>query len=242
MSLSKWQGLKEKETGITKHISSLHLEELSVIEKLLDAYLTGFERIGGFTRTENNDLEYAWLLLITRSFNSMRCSHVLLERGYYNEALSLLRSVDEDWLIAKDCGRNAPTLEALLNDAGLLGRGNLTFSKMAEREGIKPLWDTGYGHLSRFAHPRSLSLKALVYLGTKTLRLGASYDRVLFLYCCEVLIRDALRMTEYMVVLLGSKASAWQEQTWPIVQQATDWLEGLQTKFTEESGSNDHQE
>jgi len=234
MTLGKWQGLKETESDVIRETSSKHQKELNTVQKLFNAYLTGFEVIGSFTRTKDNDLQYAWLKLTTRSFNSMRCAYILLERGYYTQVLSLLRSVDEDWLMAKDCEKNSPTLDALLYDKGQLGKGDLTFSKMAGRQGIKPLWDSGYGHLSLFVHPRPLSLKVLVDPGTKTLRLGASYYRVLFLYCCEVLIRDALRMTEYLVSLLGSKAAEWQKQTWPIVQEATDWLNGLRAQYATE--------
>lgn len=242
MTLAKWQGLEETESDVIGKTSGMHQRELHIIERLLNAYLAGFEVIGSFTRTKDNDLQYAWFKLVTRSFNSMRCAYILLERGYYTQALSLLRSVDEDWLIAKDCGKNSPTLDALLNDKGQLGKGDLTFGKMAEREGIKPLWDSGYGHLSLFVHPRPLSLRVLVDPGTKTLRLGASYDRVLFLYCCEVLIRNALRMTEYMVSLLGSKAADWQKQTWPIVQEATGWLDGLRAQYASGEAPSDKQE
>ncbi|MDD5038018.1 MAG: hypothetical protein PHN78_01700 [Dehalococcoidales bacterium] len=242
MTLSKWQGLKETESDVIRKTSGIHQREISIIGKLLNAYLVGFEAIGSFTRDKDNDLQYAWLKLVTRSFNSMRCAYILLEQGYYTQALSLLRSVDEDWLMSKDCEKNRLTLDALLNDKGQLGKGDLSFGKMAEREGIKPLWDSGYGHLSLFVHPRPLSLKVLVDPRAKTLRLGASYDWVLFLYCCEVLIRDALRMTEYMVSLLGSRATDWQKQTWPIVQETTSWLDGLRAQYAGGDAPDDNQE
>lgn len=123
MTLGKWQGLKETESDIIRKTSGIHQRGLSIIGRLLNAYLAGFEVIDSFTHTKDNDLQYAWFKLVTRSFNSMRCAYILLERGYYTQALSLLRSVDEDWLMAKDCGKNSPTLDALLNDKGQLGKG-----------------------------------------------------------------------------------------------------------------------
>jgi hypothetical protein len=242
MTLGKWPSLEETESDVIRKTSGMHQKELGIIESLLNAYLAGFAAIGSFTRTKGNDLQYAWFKLVTRSFNSTRCAYILLGRGYYTQALSLLRSVEEDWLIAKDCAKNSPTLDALLNDKGQLGKGDFTFSKMAERQGIKPLWNSDYGGLSLFAHPRPLSLRVLVDPGTKALRLGASYDRVLFLYCCEVLIRDALRMTEYMVSLLDSQAVDWQRQTLPTIQEAADWLDALQAQYTGEEVRSDKRE
>ena len=229
MAKEGWQVLDEEESRVMKRTSSKYKRELNLIVDLLDAYVGAFGLIGSLP--EDNDLRLAWLLLVTRSFNSMRCAYDLLRRGYYSQALSLLRSVDEDWLICKDCEKHQPTVDALLHEKGELGKGDLTYGKMAEREGIKQEWDQGYGHLSKFAHGRPLALDVLIDPGSHEVRLGAHYDRVLLTYCCEVLIRAALRMTKYLVSVLGSRAELWMKETEAIVKEARVWLAELDQRY-----------
>ncbi len=231
MPLDGWQGLQRMESDCSTWTRTEHARELDIIARLLDAYLAGLEDLGHFTISEDNELQLAWLLLAARGFNSMRCAQTLLQTGYYAQALALLRSAGEDWLVAKDCENHRPTLDALLHERGRLGRKDLTLAKMAERVGIGPVWISDYGSLSEFAHPRPLSLRASVEPNTNKLRLGPSYDEVLCLYCCEALLRGALLMMELVVRLLGSKGAEWDKLYGPVVCEAGAWLAELRSQY-----------
>lgn len=232
MASREWAGLNEREVQVIRTTATEHQRELALMENLLRAYVAGFGAIGSFKPTEDNELQYAWLRLVARSFNSMRCAYDALLRGYYIQALMLLRSVDEDWLVCGDCEKHPPTLDALLREKGRLGRGELSYGKMAERQQIEHPWGEGYGFLSTIYHPRRWVLEAQVDLKSRTLRLGAHYDRSLFLLCCEVLVRASLRMTKYLVKLLGSGGNRWMKKNDALVGEARHWLEQLEELYT----------
>ena len=78
----------------------------------------------------------------------------MLKHGYYSQTLTLVRSASEDVLTALDCEKDAATLEAILEDtAERLGKGKLTYTEMAKRQGDKfyKAWEYNYGVLSEYA-------------------------------------------------------------------------------------------
>ena len=129
--------LEHEEATVKSTTSAKHKDELALVEKLLNVYIEGFNDLGSFTRNDRNDVEYAWLLITTRSFNSLRSAHILLQIGYYDQAIMLARSVQEDWLVATDCESNQATLKGILEDGDTFWKGELSFAKMAERHGFK---------------------------------------------------------------------------------------------------------
>ena len=206
------------ESQVEKITLNSHKEEINLMVKVLNIYVEGFNSIGSFTYTEDRELEWAWLFLVTRSFYSMRCTIQLIMRGYYSQALSLLRTVTEDWLICQDCIGNPKTIEAILHDKYRIPDKNhgLTFYKMAERTGNLLTYNNDYNHQSRFTHCSALSLGVLRDLETNELRAAPSYNAILFLDCCEQFFRNALRMSEVIGNLLfkldETKATYWVEK------------------------------
>lgn len=218
---------EEAEARVRSNTVSQHQEELGLIRRLLNTYLDGFRRLDSFTPSDANQLEYAWLLLTTRSFNSMRCAYDLLQRGYYSQAITLIRSVNEDWLTCNDCRNNQATLDALLK-GGKMPK----FVGMKDRleEPLKQQWWDMYGEESQFAHARHRALKVLIDPETHTLALGGHYDRDLFIASCYSLIPAAVRMTEFLVLVLGPKSKLWAEQSLPIIQEAKAWMRAVESE------------
>jgi len=60
-----WPSLEEFEAKVKVTTLANHKKEINLVEKLLNHYLTGFNKLGKLTLSENNELEYAWLLLTT---------------------------------------------------------------------------------------------------------------------------------------------------------------------------------
>ena len=120
------------------------------------------------------------MFLAVRSFNSLHVARQVLERGYHQQASTLVRMAMEDQLIAEDAENHPPTLDALLEGKGSISSGDLAYGKMAERISpeAKKAWVEKYGDLSeRAAHPRRLSLLALTTV-RRTVRPGGHYDEV----------------------------------------------------------------
>ncbi len=78
-----------------------HWKEIEICTGILNTFLSGFSSIGFFELKEDNESEYIWLLILIRCFNSIRCAIDMLLKGYYSQAMSLLRTATEDWFI---CG------------------------------------------------------------------------------------------------------------------------------------------
>jgi len=62
MASETWPSLEEFEVKVKATTVAKHKEEISLIERLLNHYLTGFGKINKFTPSNDNKLEYAWLL------------------------------------------------------------------------------------------------------------------------------------------------------------------------------------
>ena len=84
----------DAETEVAKTTMAKHHNEIDLMDKILNIYINGFNLIGSWVRTKENDLEYARLLLVTRSLHSRAhhahhtqgCRKVLRSFGYHEEA------------------------------------------------------------------------------------------------------------------------------------------------------------
>ena len=237
MTLNETPSLVAFESQIKKVTSSKHQEELNLMTNILNTYIDGFNLIDSFTLARDNEVEWAWLFLITRSFHSMRCAIQLMIMGYYSQAISLLRTVTEDWFICQDCTGNPKILEAILHNKYTIPDKNhgLTFRKMAERTGNLLTYNNDYNHQSRFTHCSALSLGVLRDLETNKLKAAPSYNTILFLDCCELFVRNALRMSEIMGSFLSklseAKATSWGEKANQKCKEAADWLKAIRGKY-----------
>ena len=213
----------DRETAAT--IREIHAVEFKVVEAALDQVLRGLNDFGSQKRKPDNRLESARLFLATRSFNSIGTAVPVLERGYYQQAMALVRMAMEDQLVAYDIEIHPPTLAALLEGDGKLGRGELTFAKMAYRVSAKAkeAWDEDYGALSQYgAHPRVGSMQGLVDVdsdGQIVLQAGGHYEDVWVNMVLYYLLSQLVFVFETI-----AKATA---------SAGIDWVTGAITVFDE---------
>lgn len=227
--------VKELEAQVKATTLANHKKEINLVEKFLNHYLAGFNKLGKFTLSENNELEYAWLLLTTRSFNSLRCAFDLLQKGYYSQAIMLIRSVFEEWYTAKDCETNPKTLNALLRGDDDFwkqeGRSAEIAKRVEKRMEIYGAWKEIYGQLSTIAHVRKQALMILINPKIKELRLGSHYDNGLFLASYQSFLSAALIIPELIHKLLGDNATQWWTETLPTCQEAKTEIERIGKEF-----------
>ena len=222
------------ENDVATQIRMNHGRELEVVDAALDQILQGLDAFAYVKQRPDSRLEEAQMFLAVRSFNSLHTARQLVERGYNQQASTLVRMAMEDQLVVEDAETHPPTLDALLDDKGSISSGDLAYGKMAER--ISPEaqkgWKEKYGDLSaRAAHPRRLSLLGLTTV-RQTVLPGGHYDevqvKVTFLYLLEQL-GNVLRTVG---LLTANVDCPWAEGARPALRDMTtlyremvEWLD-----------------
>ena len=100
----------ESELATSSRIRAEHSSELDIVNTALDRTLQMMKALSPFNPP--SDIDEARFNLAVRSLKYMRASIVCIERGYYEASLSLLRSIMEHLLIARDLN-NEKTLAKL---------------------------------------------------------------------------------------------------------------------------------
>lgn len=211
--------------------------EIELLAEILNVFISGFNHMGSFELKEDNETEYIWLLIVTRCFHSLRCSINLMLKGYYSQAMSLLRIGTEDWFICGTCEDNEEVRNYLLREEG----SRLIYSNLAKQMDAMDVYEGDYSYQCKFTHSSRLSLRVLYNINTKSMSIAPIYDESLFLLCAESLVRVALKMAEYMgrilIYLDTNKAKSWDKENSQRLKEAVNWLEELRQKYGSESKS-----
>ena len=221
----------DTQTAIT--VREKHARPLMVVEAGLETIASGLSEFEALKQRPDNPLEVARLFLATRSFKSLRVSVQVLERGYYQQAMTLVRMSMEDQLVVEDAENHPPTLDALLKGDGKLGRGDLSLAKMAERVSTdaKCAWDVDYGSLSEFAaHPRFGSIRGLVETGPQgqpTLRFGGYYDELWVNNVLYHMLRQLALLIETVAKLTTAVGSTWSDTALGAFNEVNDLWRNL---------------
>ena len=215
-------GLKRNDEQTREEVQAKFGGEFEVVAVALEEILRGlqeFERVKG---KPDHELESSRLFLVTRSFNSLLTAAQVLERGYYQQALNLVRMAMEDGLVAIDIEQHPPTLAALLYDKGMIGKGELSYRKMAARLSPKAreVWDCDYGWLSKAAaHPRGTSLQGLVTVskdGVLVLTIGGYYDEWEVTVVLYHLLREIQQVMAQVAKLMVGVHEEWITEAIPV--------------------------
>jgi hypothetical protein len=230
MAAETWPNPEQLELQVKKTTITNKRAELNLIKNLLNSYLAGFRVLHEFKTGEASRLELAWLLLVVRGFNSLRCAYDLLQKGYYSQAVILIRAVEEDYLTCRHCEIRTETVEALLAGKARVSR----FAQMADdiSSEFRKNWDMNYGQLSEVAHPRRLAMGLTANWKENRVNLGANYVERYFVATCHALLRSAVGMTEFLIKLLGEKTMQWQKEGLTAFQEACMYVEKV-SKETE---------
>jgi hypothetical protein len=230
-NIIKLESLAQEET------KQRHWREIELFAEILNVFTSGFNYMGSFELKEDNETEYIWLLIVTRCFHSIRCSINLMLKGYYSQAMSLLRTGTEDWFICGTCQGNEKVRSCLLQDKGRMPN----YSKLAEEMEATDVYKGDYNYQSKFTHSSRLSLRVLYNINTKGLNVAPIYDKYLFLLCAESLFRVFLRMAEYMgrilIYLDEDKAKSWDRENSQRLKDVTNWLNELRETYGKEASS-----
>ncbi len=210
-----------------------HQREIEVFTGIFNAFTSGFNRIGSYTLTENNETELIYLLLVTRCFQSLRCSFDLMQKGYYSQAMSLIRTITEDWFICLNAQDNIKVKNILLTGKGKMP----SYEKLATDADVHDIYEKDYRYQSQFTHSTLLSLKVLRDPKTNVMRVAPTYDEMLFLSCAESLMRVSILIAEILGRFLYSvdkeKAKSWDTDNGQYFKNTNQWLKELREKYGE---------
>ncbi len=214
--------------------------EIELLTEILNVFISGFNHMGSFELKEDNETEHIWRLMVTRCFHSIRCSINLMLKGYYSQAMSLLRTGTEDWFICGTCQSNEKVRSCLLRNKGRMPK----YSKLAEEMGATDVYKGDYNYQSKFTHSSRLSLRVLYNINTKNMSIAPIYDEYLFLLCAESLVRVFLRMAEYMGCILiyldTNKEKSWDKENSQRLKDAVNWLKELRERYGNHSKNANH--
>ncbi|HCP59987.1 MAG TPA: hypothetical protein DIT43_00140 [Dehalococcoidia bacterium] len=233
-NIIKLESLSQEET------KRKHWREIELFAEILNVFTSGFSYMGSFEIKEDNETEYIWLLIVTRCFHSIRCSINLMLKGYYSQAMSLLRTGTEDWFICGTCHNNEKVRSCLLRGKWRTPK----YSRLAKQMGATDVYKGDYAYQSKFTHSSRLSLRVLQDVNTNEMRTAPIYDKYLFLLCVESLVRVFFRMAVYMGRFLyyidRDKAKAWDNENSQSFKDASNWLKELREKYGEDVDSTNH--
>lgn len=228
------------ESKAQEYTKRRHWREIEIFTGIINAFTSGFNRIGSFERKDDNETEYIWLLLATRCLHSIRCSINLMLKGYYSQAMSLLRTGTEDWFICGTAQSCEEVRNFLLREKGRMPQ----YKTLATQIGATDVYEGDYKYQSKFTHSSRLSLRVLHDMNTNEMRIAPIYDKYLFLLCAESLVRVFFRMAEYvgrfLIYLDKNKAKAWDKENSQIFKDASKWLRELREKYGNEADFTDH--
>ena len=218
-------GIEAVENQVARTIQENHSREFEVIYAALEQVLRGHNEFADRKERPDNKLESARVFLTVKSLNSLRVATKVLERGYTQQALTLIRTVMEDQLVVEDAENYPSTLDGLFDDTYAIGKGKLTLSNMAQRVSLKTkeAWDCNYGFASRYAgHPRPLSIRKLISVdphGNITLKPGSHYDRVEIDTVVFFALGELLKVMATMAKLTCSVGSNWTNDALSVIEE-----------------------
>jgi hypothetical protein len=221
----------EIESLTRETIKERHCREIEIFTGILNIFLSGFSSMESFKLKEDNESEYIWLLILIRCFNSIKCSMDLMLKGYYSQAMSLLRTVTEDWFICGTVQDNEKVRNCLLRDKVKMPK----YSELATQMEAMNIYNGDYHYQSKFTHSSRLSLRVLYDMNKKEAIIAPIYDEVLFLLCTESLMRVSLLILEYMGRFLfyidEGKAKYWDKQNSQYIKDVSNWLSDLRSEY-----------
>ena len=234
MTLELLKIVRANEVEVASEIRQKHEHEISIVEEALEELLQAFNEFSSIKGSPDNDLESARLHLTVRSFSSLLNAKQVLELGYYQQAMTLIRMAMEDQLVAEDAEGNPPTLAALMREDGKLGTGKLTYSNMASRisEKAEEAWKVNYGILSAHAaHPRTSSLRGLSVPnpdGGILLTPGSNYDEIWVNVTLSYLARELVQVMFTAAKLTGQVEGDWPNSALPVFSKVQSLWQDLE--------------
>jgi len=206
-----------------------HDDEVALADELLTHLVEGVKLLQG-SRTTGAAQELT-LLVVLSAIRSLKCAFELAFRGYYVEALSLIRNAYEYWL----AGAYASCLP---NEAPKLKRKNARWPEPScmrrvvsasiaqsrqESEHFRHGLTKMYGYLSKFTHPSFLCLGAVIERDDRQ-RMGPFFDRNRLLISLDKAYRTVILLSFLLAHAFPElERSEWSARNDEVAQKVNAW-------------------
>ncbi|MBA7695380.1 hypothetical protein ES703_104006 [subsurface metagenome] len=226
------------ETQTAKKTIANHGREIELLATMLNLYINGFSMTGSLN-DQNTDTNWVWLFLLTRSFHSLRCSVGLMQKGYYAQAMALLRMVTENYFLCGNAKVNPTIADGILRNKPNRPDGTTRFNykKLADDMGARVMYEKDYAFECKFSHFTALSAGIMtieIDSHSRELTPVPVYNKVLFLACCELALKNGRLMSQFVYELLHDlseeKADNWLNKSTDGIKEIDHWLTDLKQK------------
>jgi len=211
-----------------------HPKVFELVEIMMSLYVDGFNLIGN-PNNEDKDMGRVWLFLVTRSFHSIMCSVELMKKGYYAQAMTLIRMVIEAYFLCGNCEKDKTIIDALLRNKS---NRRPTWRTYAKNMNALNWYKKDYVFACQFSHSSYLSLGAMtteINPSYRRLEFVPFYEEMPFLSCSKLLLRNGLLMTVFLGKMLGDSSkenvNSWHSRARTAIQDTQQWLDGLKGKY-----------
>lgn len=227
------------ERQTSKKTVANHGEEIELLATMLNLYINGFSLTGSLN-DQNTDINWVWLFLLTRSFHSLRCSVELMQKGYYAQTMALLRMVTEAYFLCGNTKKNPIIADAILRNKPNRPDGTTRFNykKLADDMGASVMYEKDYAFECKFSHFTALSAGIMtieIDSHSRELTPVPVYDKVLFLACCELALKNGRLLAQFVYELLHDlseeKAKNWLNKSTDGIEEIDHWLDDLKQKY-----------
>jgi hypothetical protein len=229
-----------EEKQVQEYTVRKHSEEFELMASMLNLYLEGFSLIGNY-KLDNNEADWVLLLLLTRSFHSLRSSIELIKKGYYVQAIALIRIVTENYFICGNCKEHQYIVEAIIHNKPNRANGTTRFNykSLASNMGSSIMYEKDYTFECEFAHCSNLSANVMtkeIDDKNRELSVAPSYNELMFMASCELLFKNGILMTRFLENILSDlseeKVNVWRNKSVLGFNKINKWLAELKEKYS----------
>lgn len=227
----------ESEMSTASMIRAEHSSELDTVNTALDRTLQMMKALSPFTPP--SDIDEARFNLAVRSLKYIRASIVCIERGYYEASTSLLRSVMEHLLVAKDLDNS--------ENIGLLKKGQtkhaqFKISKMVGRVFLdhkeRGIWWRIYQRLCDDVHPSGTYRQQIPIAGGYKASTGSYYYSHAVSFGLLSLAYQLLDLMELVQSVTITARRMWALETDEAYRSLRNLYDLLLPQFTSQSEAN----
>jgi hypothetical protein len=225
--------LEEGEAEVHRRTLKDFAPQVDLARRMFNFILRAHGAIGPVTF--RHDQATAYVLLVDRSVNSLRCAYDLTLRGYYGQAMTLIRSALEDWFMNK-------YLQAEPGKAPLLfeGKRMVSTADQARAAGVHDVYTRVYDQQSTIAHPRRLALRMLIDPDERLIRLGPHFDEGIATGTFFELFRGLALTMEFLAWVINNTPAGTADRNLEgaaLMDEANSWMTTVRDRVAAEAAA-----
>jgi len=220
--MGTWVSLEEEAVQVATVTREKNKSTCELLERALSTLADGFEIVA----REDTKATRVQMGLYSQNLNSLKCSIDLAYRGYYTQAVNLLRGVYENWIAFWYLAELPEKAELWLSREHQPPKHGEMLSKLGpgfvEDKGVAREW---YRMLCKFAHPDYLTV--VPHLGSRNGEprafFGAAYREKPFSSCARMILQFSNLMLRDISAWAPSD-EPWLKRCTPVMDCVLEFL------------------